>query len=366
MKNNLVKWLVNISFMLVSVIIALLIGEWIVRILYKDKIVLFPRYTTGVQYGDYTIRRIRPNMEFKHTSVDGVFHFKTNSRGFRSDVEIDYEKAANEIRIITLGDSHTQGYEVDQHETYSWVTESLLKKKGLNATVINAGVSGFSNAEELVFLENEGIKYQPDFVVLGFFGNDIEDNIKSNIFVLNNDSLETRSYSNLPGVNIQDKIYKYKIVHFLGENSYLYAFMFNLVWDFYKNLQRRKQTEAIETEYAIVKSEGYSEYEVDLTGKIIERIYQFTSERNIPLIILDVPVDNMASSVPEQLVTSFRNHSDTLFYSPDMRAEYDKFSATHVPNGHKHISAETHHMLGEKIADFVIDYYKQNQSAETL
>lgn len=360
MKNTIVKWLVNIAFMVTSIVIALLIGEWIVRALYKDKIVLFPRYTTDINYGDYSIRVIRPNMEFKHTSVDGVFNFKTNSRGFRSDNEIAYEKQDNEIRIICLGDSHTQGYEVNQNETYSWVTESLLRQKGLNATVINAGVSGFGNAEELVFLENEGIKYQPDFVVLGFFGNDIQDNVKSDLFAVENNSLKTKNYSNLPGVNIQNKIYKFKIVHYLGENSYLYAFMFNLVWDFYKNLQIQKSEKAIQTEYAVVMSDDYSQYELDLTEKIIERMYQFTSERNIPLIILDIPMDNMNSSIPKQLVSDFRLNSDTLFYSPDMLSEYNKFSSTHVPNGHRHISAETHNMLGNKIANFILAYYEGN------
>lgn len=357
MKKTILNWLVNISFLIASLVIALLIGEWIIRALYKDSIVLFPRYTTGIQYGDFSIRVIRPNMEFKHTSIDGVFNFKTNSRGFRNDQGIDYKKNKDEIRVLSLGDSHTQGYEVNQNETFSWVTESLLRKKGLNATVINAGVSGFGNAEQLVFLENEGIKYQPDFVVLGFFGNDFEDNVKSGIFFLENDSLKVKNYSNLPGVSIQNKIYQFKIVHFLGENSYLYAFMFNTVWDFFKRLQIQQSGKVIETEFAITKKDDYSQYEYDLTEKIIARMYKFTSERNIPLIILDIPLFDMDSSIPKPLVSNFRQYSDTLFYFRDMLSDYEKISIAHVPNGHRHISVETHNMLGNKIAKFILDYY---------
>ena len=107
----------------------------------------------------------------------------------RNNSNIEYKKEPNVIRILSLGDSHTQGYEVNQKQTFSYVAEQLLNKKGFNSTVINAGVSGFGTAEELIFLENEGYKYSPDVVVIGFYANDFEDNIKSGFFSLENDSL---------------------------------------------------------------------------------------------------------------------------------------------------------------------------------
>ena len=56
MKKTHVKWLGNLALLLASIVIALLIGECIVRFLYKDKIALFPRYTTNAKYGDFSIR----------------------------------------------------------------------------------------------------------------------------------------------------------------------------------------------------------------------------------------------------------------------------------------------------------------------
>jgi hypothetical protein len=358
MKKTLVKWSANLALLLASIFIALLIGECIVRFLYKDKMILFPRYTTNAKYGDFSIRVNRSNMAYKHTSIDGIFHFRTNNRGFRNDKDIEYVKKDNEIRILCLGDSHTLGYEVNQNETFSWVTENLLRQKGLNTTVINAGVAGFGNAEELVFLENEGYKYQPDFVVLGFYGNDFEDNIKSNIFSVQNDSLKVLNFKYLPGINLQNFIYKYKIVHFLGENSYLYAFMFNSIWDFFKKKRLSDKTKDIQTEFAIPNKQEYSQYEYNLTDKIIERMHKFTSKRNIPLIILDIPQIDMKSSIPEKLVNHFINNSDTLFYSQDMLQEYKKLSKTHVPHGDRHISSETHNLLGNKIANYILSHKK--------
>ena len=170
-------------------------------------------------------------------------------------------------------------------------------------------------------------------------------------------SLKVLNYKHLPGVNIQNFIYKYKIVHFLGENSYLYAFMFNRIWNFYKTKDVSK-TKVNQTEFSISTKQEYSQNEYDLTGKIIERIYKFTSKRNIPLIILDLPQENMKSSIPEKLVNHFINNSDTLFYSRDMLQEYMKLSKTHVPHGERHISSETHNLLGNKIANYILSYYE--------
>jgi hypothetical protein len=80
------------------------------------------------------------------------------------------EKPSGVFRVIALGDSTTEGFEVAQNDTYTAVLERYLKKYGVNAEVFNTRTSGFGTAEELLYLENEGIKYNPDAVVLGFFG----------------------------------------------------------------------------------------------------------------------------------------------------------------------------------------------------
>jgi hypothetical protein len=96
--------------------------------------------------------------------VDGAWKFVTNSRGFRRHAGVHVCQAANTLRVLSLGDSHTQGYEVHQDLTFSAVLERYLKYHKINAEAINTGVSGFSTAEELVLLENEGVKYSPDVV----------------------------------------------------------------------------------------------------------------------------------------------------------------------------------------------------------
>ncbi|MDH3901105.1 MAG: hypothetical protein OEU51_08685, partial [Gammaproteobacteria bacterium] len=166
----------SLALSLVSIVVALVIGEIVLRIFYKDHIVMTPRYVTDAQYGEFTIRRLRPNTVFLHTTVDGAWKFTTNAQGFRNEADFSYEKSPDVIRILSLGDSHTQGSEVRQEKTFSATAERYLDGEGVRAEVINAGVSGFSTSEALVFLENEGVKYQPDVVVLGLYANDFIDN----------------------------------------------------------------------------------------------------------------------------------------------------------------------------------------------
>ena len=70
MKLSMRKLLVNASVTLISLLLAFAVCEAVVRTLYKDETVLFPRYHTDYRYGRYLIRGIRPNSTFRHTSVD--------------------------------------------------------------------------------------------------------------------------------------------------------------------------------------------------------------------------------------------------------------------------------------------------------
>jgi lysophospholipase L1-like esterase len=348
---------IKLLFLLISLIVALLIGEGIIRLLFGKQMVLFPRYHTDATYGDFKIRRIRPNMSFSHTSVDGTFHFVTNNKGFRSNRDINYAKPQGEIRVIALGDSHTQGYEVDQNETFSSVAELALNKSGVKSTVINAGVSGFSTEEEIIFLENEGYKYKPDYVVLGFYNNDFEDNIRANLFALKNDSLQIINHEYTPGVKIQNKIYKFWIFRYLGEHSYLYAFAFNAIWEFYKKGVDRN-SKIGKTEYAVASKDPISNSSEALMKKLIVRLGTFCKSNNIKLIIVDIPgiggKTGSTSSVPKDLQPFFKANCDTLFCYDEMLPAYQNLTLAHVPHGHGHISKETHYMLGQKIAEYVL------------
>lgn len=350
--SKIKKYLFNLLIVAATTFICLFVCEIVIRIFFKDKIVLYPRYQTDAKYGEYRIRKIRPNLNFKHTSKEGSWKFTINKQGFRSNYDFSYKKNSNTLRIIVLGDSHTQGFEVRQDFTYSAVIEKHLNKHGYKSEVFNTGISGFSTAEELVFLENEGVKYRPDFVVLGFYANDLEDNIKANIFVLNDNELIVQKKEHIPGVRIQNIIYKIPLTKFLSENSYFYSLLFNTVWNNFKKTLYKKKEDSLVTEYAIPVGK-ISDYQISLEAKLLECMYTFCKSNDIKLIILDIPT-LQGSSFPPELYEIAKNNCDIFINSASELNDYSGIAEIHVPYGHRHISEFTHILLGVTIAKSII------------
>jgi hypothetical protein len=336
----------NLVVVAVSTVVALTAGEVAVRALLKDQTVMFPRHHTDYRYGQYTLRGIRANAEFRHSSVDGTWTFVTNSRGFRDRRDFDYAKPAGTLRVLSLGDSHTQGYEVRQEATFSAVLERALARRGLRAEVLNAGVSGYSTAEALAFLENEGHRFAPDVVVLGFYANDFEDNLKAGLFALDQGRLVERKFEHLPGVKLQKAIYAIPGVQWLGENSYLYSVAFNSVWVYFKHMLASRAGGAIE--YAVAKKSRHSEAQVALAVALIERMRVFCESRGIRLIVVDIPRPDKDRRVRASLPAGALPGVETVS-SVELLADYDGVAELHVAHGHHHISEFTHALIGAEL-----------------
>jgi hypothetical protein len=107
---------------------------------------------------------------------------RINSHGFR-DVERTYDKPENTIRIAVLGNSWTEALQVPQDKTYSAVLERKLAVSpcftGKRVEVLNFGVAGYSTGQELMTLQQEVWKYQPDFILLALYpARDIANNVR--------------------------------------------------------------------------------------------------------------------------------------------------------------------------------------------
>ncbi len=100
-------------------------------------------------------------------------HLNTNAKGFRGRKEFNYNNPSDKKRIIILGDSFTFGEEVSDNETYSY----FLQQRFPNTEVINMGIHGYGHDQMLILLKEEGIKYKPDIVILGFLTEDMSRNI---------------------------------------------------------------------------------------------------------------------------------------------------------------------------------------------
>lgn len=111
-------------------------------------------------------------------------HIRINALGLRSPEEIGYDKPEGVYRILVLGDSFVEAMQVAQQETFSQRLAQMLNEAGalhegapVRVEVVSAGVGGWGTDQQLLWLQHEGYKYDPDLIVLAFFaGNDFMNN----------------------------------------------------------------------------------------------------------------------------------------------------------------------------------------------
>ena len=119
----------------------------------------------------YTLAKPGSHYEWRGIPVD------INSRGLRGP-ETTYEKPPATFRILNLGDSVAMGWGVREEDTYGRRLESLAEERGagdLRHEVINAGVPGWNLENALAYLQAEGLRYEPDLILLDLtIANDIK------------------------------------------------------------------------------------------------------------------------------------------------------------------------------------------------
>jgi len=120
---------------------------------------------------------LTPNMRIHAVGDGNDFILDTNSMGLRGKEPLP--RGPDECRILVMGDSYTYGIGVDADETYSVRLETRLRDELQRPVrVFNAGGPGFGTVQELAFYRTKGPLFDADAVLLGFFQNDPEDNLR--------------------------------------------------------------------------------------------------------------------------------------------------------------------------------------------
>ncbi len=102
----------------------------------------------------------------------GKVRWRNNAAGFRNDQEFGEHPAAGVLRILSLGDSFTAGYRVDQEQTFSYLLERWLCKTYGPAEVLVSAIE--EPATGYYYLTRDGVRFHPHIVLLGLtLGNDI-------------------------------------------------------------------------------------------------------------------------------------------------------------------------------------------------
>jgi len=117
------------------------------------------------------VERLAPNYDGWFAGVP----VHINSLGFRDPRDYSLTKAPNTLRILVLGDSVTFGHGSVYEHTYPRLLELSLKawRPLIDWQIWNLGVPGYDTSQELTTLLQDGPRYRPDLVVVGFLENDV-------------------------------------------------------------------------------------------------------------------------------------------------------------------------------------------------
>jgi hypothetical protein len=118
--------------------------------------------------------RLRPGARSLYRTVEFTTDLRINAQGVRDDDDIG-PKAANERRVVVLGDSLVLSVQVPLAETFGKILESKLNTAdpAHHWRVINAGVQGYCPVEEWFFFDRIAAAFQPDLVIVApFVAND--------------------------------------------------------------------------------------------------------------------------------------------------------------------------------------------------
>ncbi len=162
--------LVKLALFIASTILALLLSEMALRLMGQGPLYVSPERDRFWKYDPLLGWAHQPGQEGIFETLQFRISVRINQKGLR-DRERSYERPPKTGRILVIGDSFAWGYGVEESERFSERVESLL-----GVEVINAGVSGYSTDQELLWLREEGIQYEFDLIVLVLAGNDVSDN----------------------------------------------------------------------------------------------------------------------------------------------------------------------------------------------
>lgn len=305
-----------------------------------------------------------PNKEGYSRSKEFSVKVRFNKDGFIGR-DYDYSKPHNTIRILAVGDSLTEAFQVEESESYPRLVEDGLKAgfNGVNFEVLNMGVAGYGTKREYYIFQDKGLKFNPDIVILGFFaGNDFSDNMGENI-----DPKASFSKSR----EIKNKIKLFFRNHFVAWRFILRQKSRNGFLSYLNNKNKTK------TDQEFGRENGQAEIEAQTISSVtlIRNFKKLANENGIDLVVAILPSfgqvysdkdsigDYLFEKKLSQNLTSFLekekiSYVDLLPYFKDW-AILNSDKTPYLPlDGHP--NKYGHQIIAAGINDYLTDFLKKH------
>ena len=116
--------------------------------------------------------RHNPNRSKYFTNEDGERNLVVlNEYGHRGKA-YGLRRTGGKYRILVLGDSFTEAVAVGEDQVFTRIVEASAP----DLEVLNAGVSSWGTVQQHLYLRDEGLRFQPDLVLVMYYSNDLTDN----------------------------------------------------------------------------------------------------------------------------------------------------------------------------------------------
>jgi hypothetical protein len=119
----------------------------------------------------------RPNLYIRDMYGKSIY-LRTNSHGFRSNIDQHTEVPKGKVRIICSGDSFTLGYGVDNDHTWC----QLLSQLDERVESINMGQGGYGLDQAYLWYRRDGRQFNPSIHIFAFIDGDFA-RMQSNRFL---------------------------------------------------------------------------------------------------------------------------------------------------------------------------------------
>ncbi|MDD5254394.1 MAG: hypothetical protein PHG05_04865 [Candidatus Nanoarchaeia archaeon] len=164
-----------------SIIFILILILFFLSLLEVGLRIFYPQTSSLLSKEDYIKANEKITLYNPHLERDYSYTVITNSDNMRNSKEFSLNHT--NPRIVLLGDSMAFGQGVEQEEMFS----SLLENNFKDLEVLNLAVPGTETAGYYSRLNQKGLKYNPDVVIVALFmGNDLRmiGNITSDNFTI--------------------------------------------------------------------------------------------------------------------------------------------------------------------------------------
>jgi len=237
------------------------------RFIVKQPSYAFPDgYFIDNQYYGYELAK---NFKGSYSQPEFTVRIDTNSQGLR---DTEYKEEDDGFRILALGDSFTFGIGVELGDTYLSLLEKMLNEDTgeRKFQVIKAGIPGYSTYNERIFLENKGLNYRPNLVLIQFWWDDL--GIDRITYLANTGFLTTGKITNFANFRL-----------FLNKHFKSYAFLRRIATvNFKKSLfSRSQQIEA--------QNQNDLKNEFSVTLKEFRKMQDTCKNKNIDCLFILVP-----------------------------------------------------------------------------